>query len=115
VEEVSMERMNSAQKTIDEVVRRIVDRFDPHQIIVFGSHSKDEAGPDSDIDLLIIMEIEGSRREKATEIDLSLVGVDMPVDIIVVTPDEVQKYRDRIGTIIYPALHEGKVLYERAA
>jgi len=39
----------------------------------------------------------------------------LPKDIIVVTPDEVERYRDVVGGIIYPALREGRVLYERAA
>jgi hypothetical protein len=49
------------------------------------------------------------------QIDLALVGIDIPTDVILVTPEEVQRNKDRIGTIIRPALREGKVLYERAA
>jgi hypothetical protein len=51
----------------------------------------------------------------ATEIDLALVGIDIPVDVIVVTPEDVQRNKDRVGTIIRTAMLEGKVLYERAA
>jgi len=107
--------MTEAEEKIREIVARIVAGFDPEQIILFGSHARGAAGPDSDADLLVVMNMTGSKRKKATEIDLALIGVDLPVDVIVVTPDDVKKYRDIVGTIIYPALREGRVLYERAA
>jgi predicted nucleotidyltransferase len=105
----------TTQETLDEIVRRIVEGFAPEKIILFGSHAKGSSGPDSDVDLLVVMHPGGSRRKKATEIDLSLVGVNVPVDVIVVTPEELQRDQDRIGTLIRPALKEGRVLYERAA
>ena len=108
-------KKSEVQEAIHEMARRIIERFDPEQIILFGSHAGDSAGPDSDVDLLVVMPVEGSRREKATEIDLALVGINLPVDIIVVTPQEVERNRDRIGTIIRPAVQEGQVLYERTA
>jgi uncharacterized protein len=61
------------------------------------------------------MPVPDTRRRLATQIDLALVGIDIPTDVIVVTPEEVQRNKDRIGTIIRPTLREGKVLYERAA
>jgi len=107
--------MTSSRKKIEEMVRRIVAGFDPEKIILFGSHARGDAGPDSDADLLVVMNVLGSKREKAMEIDMALFGIGMPKDVIVVTPEEVRKYGDIVGTIIYPALREGEVLYERAA
>lgn len=101
------------QQVIAEAVRRIVEGFAPDQIILFGSHARGTAGPDSDADFLIVMPVSGSKRRKAVEIDLALAEIGMPKDIIVVTPEEVERYRDVAGTIIYPALREGKVLYDR--
>jgi predicted nucleotidyltransferase len=103
------------KEKIEEMVRRIVEGFDPEKIILFGSQAREEAGPDSDADLLVVMRVEGSKRKKAIEIDLALADLGVPKDILVVTPEEVERYRDIVGTIIYPALREGKVLYERAA
>lgn len=103
------------QETIQTIVRRIVQRFDPDKIILFGSHARGTGGPDSDVDLLVVMRVEGSKREKATEIDVALMGVNLPVDVIVMRPEELERNRDQIGTLIYPALREGKVLYERDA
>jgi hypothetical protein len=59
------------------------------------------------------MPVTGSKRRTAVEIDLALAGIGLPKDVIVVTPEEVERYRDVVGTIIYPALREGKVLYDR--
>jgi len=105
----------SVQEKIDDLVRRIVERFRPEKIILFGSHARGTAGQDSDADILVVMPVKGSKRKKATEIDIALVGLDLPVDLIVVTPEELERNKNQIGTIIYPALKEGKVLYEKAA
>lgn len=101
------------QQAIAEAVRRIVEGFAPEQIILFGSHARGTAGPDSDADFLVVMPVSGSKRRKAVEIDLALAEIGMPKDVIVVTPEEVERYRNVVGTIIYPALREGKVLYDR--
>src|SRR5262249_41709939 len=104
-----------SQEILDEIVSRIVKRFHPEKIILFGSHARGTADIHSDVDLLIVMPVPDTRRRLATEIDLALLGIDLPADVIVVTPEEVQFNKDQIGTIIGPAIREGKVLYERAA
>lgn len=101
------------QLAIREAVRRIVERFNPERIILFGSHARGTAGPDSDADFLIVMPVTGSKRRQAVEIDLILAGIGIPKDVLVATPEEVERYKDVVGTVIYPALHEGTILYER--
>lgn len=100
---------------IHEMVRRIADQFDPEQIIMFGSHARGTAGPNSDADLLVVMSSDSSRRQQATAIDLALAGIDFPADIIVISPEDLQKQKSRKNTVIYPALQEGIVLYTRPA
>jgi predicted nucleotidyltransferase len=100
---------------LGKMVDRIVDRFHPDKIILFGSHADGTAGADSDVDLLVVMPVTGSKREQAIEVDLALAGMGLPKDVVVVTPGEVRAYGNIVGSIIYPALHEGRVLYERAA
>jgi predicted nucleotidyltransferase len=103
----------AVMEKIEEMVRRIVAQFKPDRILLFGSHARGTGWPDSDADLLVIMPIQGSRRQQAIEIDLALVGIDLPADVIVVTPEDVERNRDTPGTIIRRALREGKVVYER--
>jgi len=106
-------KAESKRDEIKEMVRRIVERFDPEQIILFGSHARGEAGPNSDVDLLVIMPVSGSKREKQIEIGVALHDLQVPMDIIVSTPEEVKRRRRIVGTVIRPALNEGKVLYAR--
>ena len=99
---------------IKEMVRRLVERFDPEQIILFGSHARGTAGPDSDVDLMIVMPVSGSRRARQIEMRVALHDIRVPKDIVLVTPDEVARQRDIVGTLIRPALREGQVLYVRS-
>ena len=103
------------ESALREAVDLIAQRFDPERIILFGSGARGEGGPDSDADLLVVMSVVDSKRQQAVQIDLALEGIPIPIDLIVVTPEEIEKYRETIGTIIWEAIREGKVLYERAA
>ncbi len=109
-----MATQGNAVADINEAVRRIVERFHPAKIILFGSHARGSARRDSDVDLLVVMDVKESRRHQAVEIDLALSGRTFPLDLIVVTPEEFERYRDVIGHIVYPAVREGKVLYDAA-
>ena len=104
---------SAAREHIEEMVRRISDRFHPEKIILFGSHARGTAGPDSDADLLVVMSVHGSRRKQATAIDVALGGIPLPADVIVITPEDLDRKANRPGTVIHPALREGQVLYER--
>ena len=100
-----------SQKLIREMVNRIVRRFDPEKVILFGSYATGKAGPDSDVDLLVVMPVIGSKRKKAVEIGVALHDMGVAKDVIVVRPDEFEWRKDIIGTIEWPAAHEGKILY----
>jgi Predicted nucleotidyltransferases len=104
----------SIQNDIQKMVNRIVREFRPEKIILFGSHARGEGGPDSDVDLLVVMHVEGSKREKQLEIRLALHEFDVPKDIIVTTPEEFAWRKEIPGTVERPAAQEGKVLYARA-
>ena len=103
----------SVEKQIKNMVWRIAGEFDPDKIILFGSHARGEAGPDSDVDLLVVMPVKGSKRAKQLEIRVALHDVHVPKDIIVSRPEEFQWRKDVIGTIEHPAVREGKVMYAR--
>ena len=100
---------------LDEMVKKIVEKFHPDKIILFGSYARNEYTEDSDFDILVVMPVENSQRQKANEIDLALADRTVPMDLIVVTPEQFESLKDLIGTIVYQAAREGKVIYERAA
>lgn len=94
-------------------MERVVARFDPLKVVLFGSLARGEANYDSDIDLLVVferVELE-NKRELAVDIHRSITGV--PVDIVVTDVDEIRRRGHLVGPILRPALEEGKVVYER--
>lgn len=107
-------RKSKHGKQIQEMVDRIVKRFDPEKIILFGSHARGDAGPDSDVDLLVVMPVAGSKRDKMVEIRVALHDIPLSKDIIVTTPEDFEWRKEIVGTIERPAVKEGKVLYARA-
>lgn len=98
---------------LDEATRRLVEKFHPEKIILFGSQARGTANEHSDVDLLVICHFEGPRRGLMVEMDRALWGVGFARDIIVMTPEEYQRDVRIPGTIARPASREGKVLYER--
>jgi predicted nucleotidyltransferase len=102
-----------AGKHISEMARLIAEKFQPDRIILFGSHARGEADFDSDVDLLVLMNVSGSRREMANQIDLALTDRELPVDVIVMTPEQFEKDRHFAGTLARPADRGGRILYER--
>lgn len=96
---------------LDEIVRRIVEVAHPERIILFGSAARGEMGPDSDVDVLVVKSSVPHRGRLEEEIHLNFFGLGAPVDVIVVTPEDIELHRDRIGTIIGPALQEGIEIY----
>jgi uncharacterized protein len=107
--------MKARKKTVsdeilEEIVRRIVKAVQPKKIILFGSAAREEMGPDSDLDLLVVKPC-GHRRRTARKIERSLIGIGIPTDVIVAKPEDIQRYKDTIGLIYRPALREGKTIY----
>lgn len=94
-----------------EVVRRIVAVAQPERIILFGSAARGTAGPDSDLDLLVVKSGVEHRRRLAQDIYMNLSGVGVGVDVIVLTPEDLASQRESVGSIVGPILDEGREVY----
>lgn len=94
-----------------DVVARVVRAAEPERIVLFGSAARGTMRPDSDIDLLVIKAGKFNRNRVTTEIYRNLSG-EVGVDAVVVTPEEVERYRHTPCLVICPALREGKTVYE---
>ena len=90
---------------------RIVQHFNPVQIILFGSYARGEAHSHSDVDLLVVFSECADKRKTAIEIRRVLRDMPVPKDIIVSTPEELERKRNWVGTVLRPAQKEGVVLY----
>ena len=96
---------------LDTLVRRIVEVAQPDRIVLFGSAARGEMGPDSDLDVLVVKSGVEHRRRLAQDIYMNLSGVGVGVDVIVLTPEDIEAQRDSVGSIVGPALDEGRVIY----
>ena len=101
------------EDVVDDVVERVVDAFHPKRIVVFGSVARGEAGPDSDLDVFVEMESDQRWLDRIVAVRRVLRDVDVPMDVFVYTPAEVEARRGRIGNLLSYVEREGKVVYER--
>lgn len=108
--------MNEAElrNILDELVRRIVAAAHPRRIVLFGSAARGQMGPDSDLDILVVMPDGTHRRRTAQDLYRALLGLGFAKDILVVTESDVRQFADEESLVICPALREGKELYHAA-
>jgi predicted nucleotidyltransferase len=99
-------------EVLREIIARVVQVAHPQRLILFGSAARGEMGRDSDVDLLVVVQEPVHRRDLAGEIYRNLHGVQVPVDVVVVTENDVREFGNKLGTVLYPALKEGIVVYE---
>jgi predicted nucleotidyltransferase len=96
---------------LNTIVRQIVDLVQPIKIILFGSASRESENKESDYDILVIMP-EGTHRRNTSKLLYKKVAESgIPVDIIVATPEDIEKHKNNIGLIYRAILAEGRELY----
>ena len=98
---------------VDAAVQRIVSRFAPQRIVLFGSRARGETGRDSDIDLLVVVPETANKHRVAVAIRRELRDLPAGKDIVVATPAEIERRRDISGTVLHEALRTGTVVYEQ--
>ncbi len=98
-----------------ELLKRVVDYFRPRRVVLFGSHARGEAGPDSDIDLLVILDDDAPAERLTLRAGWeSRRGFDRPADVVPVR-EAVYRRRAKIaGTLAYEAEIDGISVYERS-
>ena len=101
------------QTEIEEIVNRIVEAAHPEQVLLFGSTARGTTGPHSDLDFLVIKTGRYNTRKVAGMIYMQMRGIARSIDLVVVTPQQVEEYRDSPFSVVNPAMREGKVVYER--
>ncbi len=102
-----------SQDTIHAIVHAIAEEFSPERIILFGSYATDHPTPDSDLDLLIIMNTQLPRHKRAAPIRLLFRPAPCAMDILVYTADEAAYWDGVANHIVTEASQTGKVVYAR--
>jgi len=103
--------MQPDTNTLNQLVQRIVEIVDPLKIILFGSAVRGDMGPDSDIDVLVVMPEGVHRRKTAQLLYREIRGLGVPFDILITTPQNLEKHKNNIGLIYQTILREGKEVY----
>ncbi|MBI4357046.1 MAG: nucleotidyltransferase domain-containing protein [Gammaproteobacteria bacterium] len=105
------------QKLLKKIKNQIVKAVHPEKIILFGSWARREATKDSDLDLMVIerkaFNKKHSKRRNLAKLWLTLADVPIPTDIVLYSQEEVEHWKHSINHLVFRALKEGKVLYEK--
>ena len=97
---------------ISVVVDRIVERFEPSRVLIFGSQARGTAHRRSDVDLLVVMPEVEDKRRTAIDIRRSLGDLSISKDVVVTTPEEIERRGHVVGSVLHAALREGRVVYD---
>jgi predicted nucleotidyltransferase len=108
---------SSLDPIIEEIVQAVVEAAAPEQIILFGSSARGVPGPDSDVDLLVVENEasfhQGSRWAESSRIRKALWKFPVPIDVLIFTPEEMDKWKDSTNHVIARSCREGRVVYDR--
>lgn len=101
------------EEILAEITRRIVAAVHPEKVILFGSYAYGEPHPASDVDLLVIVEIDLPGVERAVAASKNIYPRPFPMDILVKTPAEVAAALAKGDYFVREIVKKGRMLYER--
>ncbi len=108
------ERKRIPMQTIRAIAKHIADRFDPEEIILFGSYAYGKPTAWSDVDLLVVMETPKGEMKAILDIADALPDVSFGVDIVVRSRKTLERRKKLGDWFLREITRKGKVLYERA-
>ncbi|MBN1887105.1 MAG: nucleotidyltransferase domain-containing protein [Thermoflexales bacterium] len=103
--------MRQSATILEGLINRIVNTVHPIRIILFGSAARGEMGPNSDIDVMVVMPDGTHRSNTVRHLYKQMLGFGFPVDILVATPSVLDQHKDNTSLIYRDVLSEGKEVY----
>ena len=100
-------------KKIKKIVDQIKKKYKPEKIILFGSFAYGKPNKDSDVDLFIVKKTKETRIKRHLKVDRMLLDRDIPLDILVYTPQEIKKRISLGDFFIKNIIQKGKILYAK--
>jgi uncharacterized protein len=102
-----------SEERLQKAVERIISVLHPEKVILFGSYAYGRPDPDSDVDILVVMETNERASERVKAVSRLLSPRPFPLDVIVRTPGEVERDLKRVDPFMRELLAKGRLLYER--
>ena len=103
------------QQLWPHVVNEIVEAVQPVEVILFGSVARGDDGPDSDIDVLVVLDAVTADEKRPMMARIrSAIRTFAPVDVLVTDPVEIARRRNDVGSMLYWPLREGRTVYTRS-
>lgn len=93
------------------VIEMAKEKINPSLMIVFGSVANETAGDDSDLDLILVKESDENRLIRSAKARLALEDSNIPIDIIVYTPEEFEKARGNKYSLVCEAMATGRIVH----
>ena len=108
-------RPRVTESLLTEITAQIVAAFQPHKILLFGSYAYGSPRPESDVDLLVIMDSEQTMHERIIAVTAVAKIPYLPMDILVRTPQEIKERLAKGDFFLKEILMQGRVLYSHDA
>ena len=102
---------NISPEMLEEIIERLVALASPVKIILFGSYARGDFRPDSDLDLLVVEKKVPEAYDEALRLDRALRDLMLPIDLLVVSEAQLNRYGRVPGTVYHRSLKEGRVVY----
>ena len=106
--------MRVDEATIQKAAALLHEAAPDATVVLFGSHARGQGGPDSDLDFMVIVRQVSSRMDEMVRLRRVLSPLRVPVDVLVVSREQFDKWADTPGNVYHEAATAGRVMYEAA-